>query len=1020
MGKLYPPIIEGTIPAFTGTTLVVPFSLNKANSTSDIIGFSLKIKTVQNNITLATLEQKDTAYFDLIENYQVTFLIDKELQKKITVGQFYKIQLAFLSNKQTVGEATTELGYYSTVGVIKYTTVPSVTIAGLKPPNTKDSMSSINRHLYRYLGIYSQENGDTTEKIYSSRFVLKDSDDNIIVDSGDIIHDTSQDTSPNKAEENFMIAQELTPNKSYYLQYIVTTINNLITSSALYRIMQQNVIKPDLKADLIATSNFEDGYIDLKLVGHLNPKGEEYYTTGNYILSRAASNNNWTWENLLFFTFQAQKPTRFLYRDFTIEQGVEYQYAVQQYNDNALYSDRIKSNIIKADFEDSFLYDGTRQLKIRFNPKVSSFKNNIPEQKVDTIGSKYPFIFRNGRVHYKEFPISGLISYQSDENKLFYPVKPREDLASHPYDITSEDIYNEREFKLQVLEWLNNGELKIFKSPTEGNYFVKLLNVSLTPIDSVGRMLHTFNCTAYEMYNYDYNNLLDFNFINVYVEQEEQLRMLTVELTGKDEKLAELIESLPIYANAGVTVNFNEQQHAKICNHTYSLDSSFNYTNLFVQNGNVYSITAPVLKGATNGVSHLDALLDINKNTILYLTGRINVYPVYMVSMEDMKPGTKINFVLDPQGTTESIQINATGKYNAVFDEPIIGIDIPVAENINKDLLSNGYQGSITYGYYSKATDMFNTVSDVAILDTPCQQFIGKPYKLYYSIEDGQNVSTNNLIQVIENVKRNISNIFFLKFYSRPIMNIYFQDNRRKNFTIANLKSQTFYWDKECTQPIIDYDKLYPNYIYSICRARYDYSYQQDVMFEDYYLDANISRGYYVDTLNNRIDAFIGYYLDGSSTNEKTIIFKHDTDVKKVTINKDTIDLRHVEQYSLPQEMLNNISLVTFGDGIICEIGYQYTDITYSMENTNDLIKSKRADYETYYSYWTDLHGVDKKTIPFQSLTALTDEATLLITFVNQEITSDILRETIKKAYDIYIDYLALSLKQYKEAHETL
>ena len=63
----------------------------------------------------------------------------------------------------------------------------------------------------------------------------------------------------------------------------------------------------------------------------------------------------------------------------------------------------VKENYIKADFEDMFLFDGERQLRIRFNPKVSTFKNDILEQKVDTIGSKYPFFFRNGNVYYKEF-----------------------------------------------------------------------------------------------------------------------------------------------------------------------------------------------------------------------------------------------------------------------------------------------------------------------------------------------------------------------------------------------------------------------------------------------------------------------------------------------------------------------------------------------------------------------------------------------------------------------------------------
>jgi hypothetical protein len=74
---------------------------------------------------------------------------------------------------------------------------------------------------------------------------------------------------------------------------------------------------------------------------------------------------------------------------------------------------------IHCDFEDAFLYDGERQLKIRFNPSVDSFKSTILENKVDTIGNKYPFIFRNGIVNYKEFSISGLLSLLGDENKEF-------------------------------------------------------------------------------------------------------------------------------------------------------------------------------------------------------------------------------------------------------------------------------------------------------------------------------------------------------------------------------------------------------------------------------------------------------------------------------------------------------------------------------------------------------------------------------------------------------------------------
>jgi hypothetical protein len=66
-----------------------------------------------------------------------------------------------------------------------------------------------------------------------------------------------------------------------------------------------------------------------------------------------------------------------------------------------------------------YLFDGVKQLKIKYNPKVSSFKDVILEQKIDTIGSKYPFIFKNGTVKYKELNLSGLISYHMDEENLF-------------------------------------------------------------------------------------------------------------------------------------------------------------------------------------------------------------------------------------------------------------------------------------------------------------------------------------------------------------------------------------------------------------------------------------------------------------------------------------------------------------------------------------------------------------------------------------------------------------------------
>jgi hypothetical protein len=180
---------------------------------------------------------------------------------------------------------------------------------------------------------------------------------------------------------------------------------------------------------------------------------------------------------------------------------------------------------LQVDFEDAFLSDGERQLCIRYNPKIASFKSTILESKIDTLGGKHPFIFRNGNVNYKEFSISGLISMLMDKNGHFLPAAEKDDMTrfitpgylqssgSSETNLTMDNFAKERNFKMEVLSWLTNGKPKVFRAPGEGNYIIRTMNVSLTPNDTLGRMLHTFNCTAYEIADFNMTNLLHYNLM---------------------------------------------------------------------------------------------------------------------------------------------------------------------------------------------------------------------------------------------------------------------------------------------------------------------------------------------------------------------------------------------------------------------------------------------------------------------------------------------------------------------------
>jgi hypothetical protein len=276
----------------------------------------------------------------------------------------------------------------------------------------------------------------------------------------------------------------------------------------------------------VATAIIESGCVELSL----KPKtdilnNDKKYVNGHFILLRASNEDNYnSWYRLTDFTLASWDSSmdKFLCRDYSIAQGATYKYALQAYNTRGIHSRRFEANDIFVDFEDMFLSDGKRQLCLKYNPKVSSFKNTILESKMDTIGGRYPFFFRNGNVHYKEFPISGLISLMMDENKDFLEGMNIIDNINHedPYGVvenaiflTSENFFKEREFKNKVLEWLTNGEPKLFRSPGEGNFIVRLMNTSLTPNDTLSRMIHSFSCTAYEVEEYTFDNLRKYGMI---------------------------------------------------------------------------------------------------------------------------------------------------------------------------------------------------------------------------------------------------------------------------------------------------------------------------------------------------------------------------------------------------------------------------------------------------------------------------------------------------------------------------
>lgn len=618
--------------------------------------------------------------------------------------------------RQEILTSTSELypivGYFSTAAIVKYTSVPTVEIQGLKSYSTAAQQTD-------YVGEYSSS--DPTERVKYYSFYLRDENGKIVDSVTDNIHNSNSDTVSSttigqsiRSSDLFSAQIQMNKDKLYTVQYVVKTTNNMTLTSPIYNIIRRAMV-PLGDIQFYATPHPDYGYISLEL-DYSNSKVDR---VGTYLLSRTYKKDGvQIKEKLKKINLAYDLSMKNPYNDYTIEHGIKYEYIIERVNNAGVYSLPVLAKLgpipttsaeqaaaqdrpteISASFEDAFLYDGKRQLRIRYNPKVSSFKKDVLETKTDTIGGKFPFIFRNGSVSYKEFPISGLISRLENECFDLGPSEPtpkRESTVSSGSadsysltDLSDENIRAERQFKMEVLDFLTDGKPKLFRSPTEGNYLVRLMNTSLTPEDTLGRMLHTFSCTAYEIGECDYDTLLSYGIIS-----------------GGNEAVNKVVS----YASVNITP---DTQKGK---------------NLFTELGSA----------------------------------------ILSVSIDHAPAGSAV--LIDD----EKIMIGATGMYEVPFGSSFSSIKLPTDD-------SAPTSGVITVAYESYTASDFDKITEATVQQLPIDTVFGHqdtivdtytPLILSPGLKEEKGNSTTNDDKKQMNKKQYISAIQYLRFLPRPFEHI--------------------------------------------------------------------------------------------------------------------------------------------------------------------------------------------------------------------------------------------------------
>ena len=266
-------------------------------------------------------------------------------------------------------------------------------------------------------------------------------------------------------------------------------------------------------------------------------------------LERASSNDYYnSWETIGSRSFIFETDADYItasnalfWSDKFLSPGVGYKYRVKaKYFSNTdlvtYISQSNETNHIFYFAEDILLSTADKTLKIRYNPKISNFKYNITDTVTSTLGSEYPFIRRNGNAKYRSFSLGGLIYSENMAEENFFN-KYKELGLNYSDPIIMEGI-RERMFRDLLINFLQAGNIKLFRSLTEGSMLIKLSNISISPEDKLGRRIWSFTADATEVAEYSVENLEKYGFAPIGFDQNtEQLQFgdFVIYVTNYDE-----------------------------------------------------------------------------------------------------------------------------------------------------------------------------------------------------------------------------------------------------------------------------------------------------------------------------------------------------------------------------------------------------------------------------------------------------------------------------------------------------
>lgn len=443
-------------------------------------------------------------------------------------NQYYKLQLRFDNNETGVVNNSDyfianleHFSEWSQVLLLRPILQPEILIRPFDLSEDSQTTLAFNKGIVHLSGFMSFGDGASDETETMDHFqiqILQNVGDVVLTDSGVIYTNNSVD--PNAIDYLLDLAGlDTDTNNLFKLRIIGTTKNNYTVTNTYNFSIADYIVEANFNPTLTVDLDSDNGTATL----HINNPDTVFGTL--YIRRSSSLSDFKDWEVIREVLVNSSIDDMQVV-DNTVGSGIWYRYNVQLENSVGGLTQVYQTSLFFPDFYDAIFSRGDKQIKIRYNYSISSMRPVVNRQKIDTLGGRYPKFVENAAMNYKQFSISGLISTQEDEAALFldkeeYYGDMYENLEVYEEENYSSDYmrenYNylwEREFREELVKWLNDGEPKLYRSMTEGLMVVMVTDVSLTPNATLSRRLYNFSATVYEIA--DGNSLETLNTLGVY------------------------------------------------------------------------------------------------------------------------------------------------------------------------------------------------------------------------------------------------------------------------------------------------------------------------------------------------------------------------------------------------------------------------------------------------------------------------------------------------------------------------